>query len=89
MVEIYFWNILEFNIKYKNWFNVLIIQFPSPGQSWPVLPWSVGVDAGGAEATAERPLVQRVANMDHFLPSDTELSQQVDVVAAKTHQDSF
>ena len=71
MVEIYFWNISEVNIKYKNWFNVLIIQFPSPGQ---FLPWSVRVDAGGAEATAERPLVQRVANVDHFLPSDTELA---------------
>ena len=46
-------------------------------QSWTVLPWSVRADAGGTE----RPLVQRVANMDHFLPSDTELSQQVDIVA--------
>ena len=62
-------------------FNNSIPQ-PSPGQF--SLPWSVGADAGGAEATAERPLVQRVTNMDHFLPSDTELSQQVDVVAATT-----
>ena len=28
--------------------------------------------------------MEGVANMDHFLPRDTELSQQVDVVAATT-----